>query len=329
LISPLGFAINEQTRYSGIERLVWEYARELVKKNKVTVMGHADSVYADGVSLLSYRPYGDIFVQAELSMYQMYQSELRNFDVIHDFSHQHLASRYNNLPSLNIFWHAPSTGLYSKSPYNIIALSKWAASEFKKYYHQESRVQQSIVVDLSKYNLPNRPRGNRFLTLGRMAPVKGNLNAVLLCEKARVPLDICGADSDPEYREEIERHCDGRDIRLLGEVKDKHKIALMQHCRGLIYCTTHPEVTNHKLQEAMLCGAPVIVSAIGASNEIVTHRVNGYLCTSEDEFLNAIEGVDRLEPYLAYKELQQTYSIENVVNNYIPLYEQVAGGLRW
>ena len=56
LISPLLFSINENTRYAGIERLVAEYAQELVKEHKVTVMGHADSVYADGVSLLPTRP---------------------------------------------------------------------------------------------------------------------------------------------------------------------------------------------------------------------------------------------------------------------------------
>ena len=327
-VSPLGFPINAQTKYAGIEQLVWNYSQELSKNNDVSVLGHADSIFPDKVQLLPYKPQEGF--DAEIGQYQQYQSVLRQFDVIHDFSHYHLASRFNpNLPSLNLFWHAPNEFQYPKSPYNIIGLSRWACREFRKAYHQEAKYQQSIALDTDLYKIGVRHREDRFLTIGRMAKEKGNLKAIEYCNKLNVPLDVCGGDSDPVYKEEILKLCDGNRIKYRGEVSLEEKIQLMQSCKALIYATDRPEVTSHKLQEAMLCGALVVVPAIGALPEIIRHAVNGYLCFTEFEFLKAMTEVDRLEPMLEYKKLKETYSIENVIKDYIPLFERVANGERW
>ena len=332
LISPLGFPINRQTRYAGIEQLVYNYSRELCKTHDVTVMGHAKSIFPPEVKVLPYdvQPGEDIYLSAELKHYQMCQSKLCTFDIIHDFSHAHLASRFNvNLPSLNIFWHAPNEVQYPKAPYNIVGLSSWACREFERYYHQKARYQQSIALDTDTYKLSNKHRGDRFLTIGRMAKEKGNLDAVIFCREVGVPLDVCGADSNQEYKNQILSLCDGQQVRYLGEVDDITKIKLYQTCKALIYATDRPEVTSHKILEAMLCGASVIVPSIGALPEIVTHGVNGFLCRNKDEFVKAIKLVLLLEPKKRYDWVKKTYSIDTVVSDYIPLYKKVKEGLRW
>lgn len=337
LISPLGFPITPFSRYVGIERMVWEYSRQLVKDHDVTVMGHTSSEFPEGVKTLPITPQGDD-VFSELKQYQTYQGVLRTFDVIHDWSHLHLTSRFMpNMPTLNIFFHAPALAQYPKAPYNIIALSQWAAREFKRVYHQEARYQYSVGIDPEVYKISKRHRGDRFLTIGRMAPEKGNLTAISYCQALGFPLDIVGGrgrelTSDKpltDYEKAIQVRCDGKQIRLLGEVDDKTKIKLMQDCKALIYATDHPEVTSHKIQEAMLCGAPVIAPNIGAMPEIVTHGVNGYLCDRADGFLWAMRNIDKLDPMKIYAETVERFSIENTVKNYIPLYEKVADGLRW
>ena len=334
-ISPLGFAIRPDTKYAGIERLVWEFSRELSKEHDVSVIGHPDSLFPEGVELLSVRQ--DRQYDPELKSYQAHQFLLRNFDVIHDFSHFHLASRFNyNLPSLNIFWHAPALAKYPKAPYNIIALSKWAAREFKRIYRQEARFQQSIVIDPNVYH-PDGKRGDRFLTIGRMSPEKGNLNAVMLCRDAGVCLDVAGgrgsevsADAPlSDYEKSIQSLCDGEKIRFLGEVTDEQKIELMQKCRGLVYVTDHPEVTSHKIQEAMFTGAPVIAPRIGAMPEIVTEGIDGFLCTTDEEYLSAVKNIDKLNPWATRKELLNKFAIKEVCAQNVELYKEVAGGLKW
>ncbi len=184
LTSPLVFPINKDTKYAGIERLSYQYAVELSKEHQVSIIHHSQSEFPPQVTHLKAKPIGDPFIDSEVHAYQSYQYLMRKFDVIHDFSHSHLASRYMKLPSLIIFWHAPSLAQYPKAPYNIIALSQWAAREFKRIYHQEAHYQQSIIIDTEIYKPdPTIVRGNRLFALGVMTPEKGLLLAAQLCHQ--------------------------------------------------------------------------------------------------------------------------------------------------
>ncbi len=338
LISPMGFAVKPVVKYAGIEKLVYQFAEELVKSHKVTVVGRIDSVYPDGVNTFSSPVKGDVFMESELKAYQTYQYTYRSFEVIHDFSHSHFCCRYNkNLPAVNPFWHAPALARYPKAPYNIVALSQWAAREFKRIYNQGARYQETIIIDSNLY-ADARHRGDRFLTIGRMSPEKGNLAAAMLCKELGVPLDVVGArgaehENNPltDYEKGIRMLCDGDKIKFHGEVDDDEKIKLMQRCRGLIYMMPqgYEEVTSHKLQEAMLCGAPVITSVAGATPEIVSNGVDGFLCNGEDEYKQAIINIDKLDPSKTRDTIAKRYSASNVIGDYVKLYEQVAGGLRW
>jgi len=324
LISPLGFSINKDTRYGGIERLVWNYSSELIKSHDVTVWGHSDSVFPDGVKLLGYRPAPneDIYQQSELKQYQLYQSSLRQFDVIHDFSHSHLASRFNpNLPSLNIIWHAPFVAQFPKAPYNIICPSRWAVSEFRRFYHQNARFQQTIALDIDTYKPHphfNTHRTDKFITLGAMTARKGNLEAVMLCRELGLKLDVVGKGYGDDYEKRIRAMCDGKQIVFMGEVDEETKVRLLQKCRALLFVNQEPEVTSHKVQEALLCGAPVVTTAIGALPEIITEGINGYLCKDKTELVKALVNIGKLEPMRVHRQVRDTYSIENVVRGYIP-----------
>ena len=336
LISPLGFPINSQVKYAGIEKLVWQFTSELVKEHQVTVLGHADSIFPEKVKVLPIRPESTDRFDPELKQFQVYQSILRNYDVVHDFSHLHLASRFVvGLPSLNIFWHAPSVAQYPKAPYNIVALSNWATKEFRRVYKQEARYQQSICVDVEKYKPLGELRNNRFLCVGRMGAEKGNLEATILCQKLGVPLDIVTACETKgiisDYAKQVMALADGDKIKIWWEqdYTEETKIKMMQTNKALLYVTNHPEVTSHKIQESLLCGMPVIVPYLGALPEIVTNGVDGYLCRNNAEFVMAMDKVDLLKPEQTYEQLKKTYSVENVIKNYIPLYEKVKGGLRW
>lgn len=80
----------------------------------------------------------------------------------------------------------------------------------------------------------------------------------------------------------------------------------------------------------MLCKAPVIAPDIGAQPEIVTHGDNGFLVSDLREVVESIKNIDSLKmsPEI-YEQLKEKYALKNVVNSYIPLYEQVSQGLRW
>ena len=192
------------------------------------------------------------------------------------------------------------------------------------------------MIDPEIYK-PQGNHGDRFLTIGRMAPEKGNLNAVMLCRDMGVPLDVVGGRGAEktvdtpldDYEKSIHNLCDGEQIRFLGEVTDEEKVSLMQSCRGLIYCTDHPEVTNHKVFEALLCGAPIITTVVGSASEWFIEGIEGFHCQTDKDYVNAIKNVDKLQP-LSMRDIEvDRFSPQSVIVRYVKLYEEVANGLRW
>lgn len=187
---------------------------------------------------------------------------------------------------------------------------------------------QSIVIDPEVYH-PEGERGDRFLTLGRMAKEKGNLAVAMLCKKLGLPLDVAGKGEDDDYEKSVRLLCDGELIKYHGEVSDEEKLRLLQTCKALVYIMPegYEEVTSMKVQEAMFCGAPIIVSNVGAVSEIVTHGVNGFLCNTEDDFKNALKEVGNLKP--DFTDVIERFFTQNVIKNYVEMYRLVKEGLRW
>lgn len=336
-VSPLGLPYSpRKTHYSGIERLVWEFARSLCDEHEVGVMGHTFSEFPTKVShYKTTPPFGDGYLLDELRQYQLYCKIIRDYDVIHDFSHQHLIARYNpNLPTLNIFWHAPCLDQYTKAPYNIVSLSHYATSEFKRFYNQEALYQETIAIDEEKYKPTDVKRNDRFLAIGRMGAEKGHHNAINLCKQLGVGLDIIGARGTEqknapltEYEKKVMGECDGEQIKFLGDIGESEKTKLMQKNMALLYATSHPEVTSHKIQEALFCGMPVVAPKLGGVPEIIEEGVDGFLCSTGEQYLNAMQKVKGLQPHI--ERLRKKYSVKNVVKGYLPLYKKVKEGSRW
>jgi len=123
--------------------------------------------------------------------------------------------------------------------------------------------------------------------------------------------------------------CDGKQIKFYGEVSEEQKLELLQSCKALLYATHHVEITSHKVQEAMLCGAPAIIPNKGGMPEIVTNGVDGYLCNLPVEYEKATQKVDKLTPEKTRPQVAQKYHPDTVAGNYIKLFERVAAGERW
>lgn len=326
LISPLAYPASADMKYGGVERLVWQYANELSKEHEVSTWCLEGSQFSgETYTVPNVEP-----LMNEVKAYQSYSYKLREYDVIHDFSMLHIAARSGKFKACSIFWHDPRVQ-YKKAPYNVIALSRWASWEFRKYYNQEARYQQSIVIDTEVYK-PSGERGERYLTLGKMSPEKGNLNAVIFAKNEGLKLDIVGgrgSEVSPDaplsdYEKEILSYCND-DIKFLGEVGEAEKIKLLQSAKGLLYITDHAEVTSHKIMEATACGCPVLAPNIGAMSEVVDSST-GVLFESIDELPHAVKKLDNIKDCA---EFAKQWDIKKVIEDYIPLYEEVAQGKRW
>ena len=343
VFSPLELPWSVGARYSGLERLAVSFAEEWAKLgHEVSIIAHKDTNISPSVTLLPCDGYETIIRpdHAEMHAFSQYQSEVYKYDVVWDISHLHLIARFMaNRPIANVFSANPeyeARANHTKAPYNLISWSKWGVGQIRRWYHQESRYQETIMVDPSIYK-PNGPRSNRLLTLGRMALEKGNLNAAILCQAQAWPLDIAGGRGSDhlagsiltEYEKQVMAVCDGKILVFHGEVSEEEKIKLLQTCKALIYITDHVEITSHKVQEAMLCGTPVIIPNSGGMLEIVTDGVDGFLCRSQDEVIKAVSKLGELDPSKTRQFLVNKYSPEIVAANYVKLFEKIANGERW
>lgn len=327
------------SRYTGIERLCYQFATELASiGHDVSLLAYKDSLIPNGVKLLPCDEQNDPSkpLMAEQKAFQKWQYLFRSFDVIHDWGHLHLIARIMpNMPVGSMLNNAPEHSKYDRAPYNIISWSQWGVRTFKRFYSRTARYQESVVIDPEVYK-PSGKRGDRFLTIGRMSSNKGNLNAALLCKSLGLPLDVCGGRGaettektpEREYEKTVKELCD-ESIVFRGEVTDEEKIQLMQSCRALIYMTNHTEITSHKVQEALFCGAPVIIPNRGGLPEIITEGVDGFLCNTESEYIEAIKNVDKLQPEKTHAAIVAKYNIHNVVRDYVKLYGEIANGVRW
>lgn len=337
--SPLEMPYTKDARYTGLEKLAVQFSSKWAELgHSVTILAHKDTMTS--LPLLECDGYinNDRTIHAEQTAFQQYQGLFREFDVIWDIGHLHLIARFMpGMPVLSVLNHAPEHAQYPKAPYNIISWSKWGVFAFKKYYKQVARYQETIMIDPEVYKPGTEKRNNRWLTLGRMAQEKGNLNAVMLCDRFNMELDVVGGRgseagiNDPAtvYEKAIMDRCDGERIKFHGEIDDGSKINLMQSGKGLIYMTQHTEITSHKVQEALMCGMPVIIPNLGGLPEIVTPGVDGFLCQDEADYILSVNTIQQLDPSKTREALTHKYHPDTVGQGYIELFQKVIDGERW
>lgn len=334
--SALAFAVTPELGYGGMERLAWDFADELRRQgHEVALMAPDNTIPPNGVELIGVGFDSIPNLNLERNAYENRMDSWKNFEVVHDLTHQHWFPRMCGLdiPSMSVFWHDPEIARFPQPDHNVVSLSEWAAERFEKVYGQEAKFQETILVDTEKYIYDSNVKVGDFLVfVGKMSHEKGALDAVRICKRAGMPLVIIGGkglDTDPDdYQKQVINESTG-DIKFLGNVSDEVKIECMQKARGLIYPVNQMEVTSYKNMEALMCGCPVITYNRGAMFHTIDNGKTGFLAEDEDGMIEAIQNIDSISRKFCHEESVRRWGKENVVRNYLSLYKEVAEGLRW
>ena len=184
------------------------------------------------------------------------------------------------------------------------------------------------ALDFSVY--PCKPhRGEYLLFLGRLSPDKGAHRAIAVAMATGLPLKIAGKLQEPREREYfhelVEPHLvDG--IEYLGEVTHGEKVELLQNARATLFPIEWEEPFGLVMIESMACGTPVIATRWGAVPEVIEHGRSGIVVDRYTDMPEALEAADQLDPWELRRYVEEEFSPERMVRDYVQAYEAAIAG---
>jgi glycosyltransferase involved in cell wall biosynthesis len=181
------------------------------------------------------------------------------------------------------------------------------------------------ALDLHAY--PVHPhRGDYLLFIGRMSPDKGCHRAIEVAKETGLPLKIAGKMNEPAEKEYFETHVRpglGWGIEYLGEVSHDEKVDLLQNARATLFPIEWEEPFGLVMIESMACGTPVIATRWGAVPEVIEHGLSGIVVDDYREMAAALEDADGLDPLECRRYVEERFSRERMVADYLAAYEAV------
>jgi glycosyltransferase involved in cell wall biosynthesis len=187
------------------------------------------------------------------------------------------------------------------------------------------------ALELSAY--PCKPHtGEYLLFLGRMSPDKGCHRAIAVAMELGLPLKIAGKKQEPKeeryFAELVEPHLGIHGIEYLGEVPHGMKVELLQDARATLFPIEWEEPFGLVMIESMACGTPVIATNRGAVPEVIEHGRSGIIVESAREMAAALEQADALDPLECRRYVEERFSPERMVADYVRAYRAAMVGAR-
>lgn len=178
-------------------------------------------------------------------------------------------------------------------------------------------------IDLSLYPLiPSR--GDALVFLGRIHPDKGVHLAIEVAKLTGLPLLIAGIIQDREYfRDQVEPHLVGRQVRYLGALDAAGKNELFAQARALLHLNTIPERFGLVLAEANAAGVPVIAMDLGSCREVIADGQTGFLVNSTAEAAQAVRRTGEIDSEACRERVRRNFSIQTMVEAYERVYTRI------
>jgi glycosyltransferase involved in cell wall biosynthesis len=258
--------------------------------------------------------------------------KLADVDVIHDhtiigpiFGSRAAAPGVPVVTTMHGPFHQTGRMLYSRLPerVSLIAIS----------HHQRSTAAEVPVeaviphgIDTEKYY--EGPGGGGYLVfVGRMSADKGVARAIETAHRAGKPLIVmCKIREEGEiayYNDVIKPMMVGKDVELLVEPEEGHRIDLVGKADGMIFPIQWPEPFGLVMAEALACGTPVIASPHGAATEIVEPGITGFLHEDVDDLVTAVGRLNEIDRNDCRRAAEKRFSMERMVADHVRLYRRL------
>ena len=338
-VCVVGTALNPvptEAAWSGIESLCTYMVKGLVELGAdVTLVSVEGSLWKDWkrINLIEVPVGSD---DPEKCFYEGYKDRIKDYPCVIDNSNGKLA-RFANKRIINVsHWlqHPVSMGFR-----NVVCISKAHAKWTRAQYPFRDRGPVVVMNGIDRSLFPYRAdKGDEYLFFSVLGPYKG-ADTVLKLALEHPELRFGFGGRNTEYtkivQEAAEKHSN---ITCYGEVSHDEKKRIMGRARALLQLPKrfnpyemYPfmDILPMTIIEANLCGTPVIGLAEGGTPEMIENGVNGYLCHSLDEVVEAMGKVDRVKPIDCRHFAEKRFSYIRMAREYLALVERVESGDWW
>jgi len=178
-------------------------------------------------------------------------------------------------------------------------------------------------IDLHQFTF--RPqRGRYLLFFGRIHPEKGTRECIKVAGQTGMKLIIAGIIQDQDYFDlQVKPYLDDDRIIYVGSVGPEKRNELLGGAYALLHPINFDEPFGLSVVEAMACGTPVIAFNRGSMPEIIANGTTGFLVHNLDEMAEAVVKVKQLDRYQCRKLIEEQFSVDRMVQDYIEVYEKI------
>ncbi len=333
-VSPL-FESVPPKMYGGTERVVSYLTEELVKQgHDVTLFASGDSITAATLvpcSPRSLRLDENCIDQLahQVVMLERVAREADTFDIVHfhiDYMHFPLSRRghYKHVTTLHGRLDIPDlVPIYREFPdMPLVSISDDQRAPLP-WVNWQGTVYHGLPADL--YSLHTGP-GKYLAFVGRISPEKRVDRAIEIAVRAGLPLKIAAKVDkvDQQYFEDvIEPLLDHPLVEHIGEIGDEEKDEFLGNAIAFVFPIDWPEPFGLSMIEAMACGTPVIAYPCGSVPEIIEHGVNGFICNSIGEAVEAVGRIGTLSREQCRQVFEERFTAERMARDYLKVYERL------
>lgn len=178
-------------------------------------------------------------------------------------------------------------------------------------------------IDLDLFTFSDNP-GDYLLYFGRIHPDKGTYEAIQIAQRFGMKLIMAGIIQDEAYYQaQVAPYLNEDNIIYVGPVGPDRRNELLRGAYALLHPIYFSEPFGLSVVEAMACGTPVVAFNRGSMPEVIKDGQTGFLVNNIDEAVDKLPAVAGLERSECRRWVQERFSKERMVADYIGVYEEI------
>ncbi len=182
-------------------------------------------------------------------------------------------------------------------------------------------------IDLESFTYNPAPE-DYLLFFGRFHADKGAFEAIQIAKKSKKKLIMAGIIQDKSYYEEkIKPFINDDDICYIGSADPKKRDRLLGNASALLHPINFEEPFGLSVIESFACGTPVIAFNKGSMSEIIIDMKNGFLVTTLEEAISAVDNISNIDRLFCRKDAEQRFSAHRMAHDYIKVYKKILNDL--